>query len=106
MEQQAMVSEPIPAELLLVREQIDRIDHGLVLLLANRFALTRRVGELKAQHGLQALDPERESRKLADIRQICEKHGVNADLVSEILEQVMREVVKNHKLIQEQQGPK
>ncbi|MDP1930543.1 MAG: chorismate mutase [Gammaproteobacteria bacterium] len=99
-----MASEPIPAELLLVREQIDRIDHGLVLLLANRFALTRRVGELKAEHGLQALDPERESRKLADIRAVCAKHGVNQDLVAEILERVMREVVKNHKLIQEQQS--
>ena len=101
-----MAGEPIPAELLLVREQIDRIDHGLVLLLANRFALTRRVGELKAQHGLQALDPDRENSKLADIRQICAQHGVNADLVAEILERVMREVVKNHKLIQEGLSPR
>lgn len=101
-----MADEPVPAELLLVREQIDRIDHGLVLLLANRFALTRRVGELKAEHGLQALDPERESAKLADIRQVCARHGVNADLVAEILERVMREVVKNHKLIQEGQAPR
>ncbi len=98
-----MASELVPTELLLVREQIDRIDHGLVLLLANRFALTRRVGELKAEYGLQALDPERESSKLADIRAVCAEHGVNQDLVAEILERVMREVVKNHKLIQEQQ---
>jgi hypothetical protein len=31
---------------------------------------------------------------------------VNADLVAEILERVMREVVKNHKLIQEGQAPR
>lgn len=101
-----MAGEPVPAELLLVRDQIDRIDHGLVLLLANRFALTQRVGELKAQHGLQALDAERESRKLAAIRCQCENNGVNPELVAEILERVMGEVVLNHKRIQENQSAK
>ena len=61
--------------------------------------MTQRVGELKAEHRLEALDPERESRKLADIRAVCDKHGVDPDLVAEILARIMREVVKNHKLI-------
>ena len=56
-----MATSPVPEELLRVRAQIDRIDHGLVLLLANRFALTHRVGELKAEFGLEALDPDRDS---------------------------------------------
>lgn len=99
-----MATQAVPDELLRVREQIDRIDTGLVLLLANRFALTHRVGELKAQFGLDALDPERESRKLADIRAVCAQHGVNPDLVAEILESVMREVVKNHKVIKASQS--
>ena len=99
-----MAIQPVPDELLKVRAQIDRIDHGLVLLLANRFALTHRVGELKAEYGLEALDPERESRKIADIRAVCEAHGVNPDLVAEILERVMREVVKNHKVIKASQA--
>ena len=94
-----MATSPVPEELLRVRAQIDRIDHGLVLLLANRFALTHRVGELKAEFGLEALDPDRESRKIADIRAVCETHGVNPDLMAEILERVMREVVKNHKVV-------
>lgn len=94
-----MTTQPVPEEILKVRAQIDRIDHGLVLLLANRFALTYRVGELKAEYGLEALDPERESRKIAEIRAVCEDHGVNPELVTEILERVMREVVKNHKVI-------
>lgn len=96
-----MSTESVPAELLLVREQIDRIDHGLVLLLANRFALTRRVGVLKAEHGLEALDPDRERRKLEEIRRLCEVNGVAPDLVVEILARVMAEVVRNHKAIRE-----
>jgi chorismate mutase len=99
-----MSTESVPAELLHVREQIDRIDHGLVLLLANRFALTQRVGLLKAQHGLDALDPERESRKLAEIRRLCESHSVEPGLVAEILARVMAEVVKNHKAIRDTLG--
>lgn len=99
-----MSTPAVSEELLRVREQIDRIDTDLVLLLANRFALTHRVGELKAEHGLDALDPARESSKLADIRAVCDKHGVNPDLVAEILARVMREVVKNHKLIKASQG--
>lgn len=92
-----MQEDTVPEELLLLRQQIDRIDQGLVLLLANRFALTRRVGRLKAEHGLNALDPQREERKLSEIRSLCEQHGVSPDLVADILAQVMREVVANHK---------
>ncbi|MCB1649853.1 MAG: chorismate mutase [Pseudomonadales bacterium] len=98
-----MATQAIPEELLRVREQIDRIDQGLVLLLANRFALTQRVGELKAEFGLEALDPERESRKLAEIRSLCDKHAVNPDLVADILARVMAEVVRNHQAIKARQ---
>ncbi|MDX1491587.1 MAG: chorismate mutase [Pseudohongiellaceae bacterium] len=94
-----MPATPIPAELLTVREQIDRIDQGLVLLLANRFALTQRVGELKAEHNLNSFDPERENRKLEAIRLLCEEHGVCPTLMADILARVMREVVKNHETI-------
>lgn len=90
-------TDSVPAELLLIREQIDRIDQGLVLLLANRFALTRRVGRLKAEHGLSALDAQREEAKLKAIRAFCKEHDVSPDLVADILAQVMREVVANHK---------
>ncbi|MDT8427827.1 MAG: chorismate mutase [Pseudomonadales bacterium] len=90
-------TDSVPTELLLIREQIDRIDQGLVLLLANRFALTRRVGNLKAEHGLSALDPQREEAKLKVIRALCKEHDVSPDLVADILAQVMREVVANHK---------
>jgi chorismate mutase len=84
------------AELQELRKQIDRLDQGLVLMLANRFALTRRVGNIKARVGLQSVDPQREADKLADIRRQCEIHGLNADMMSDILAQIMRETVKNH----------
>ena len=84
------------AELLELRKQIDRLDQSLVLMLANRFALTRRVGNIKARVGMQSMDPQREAEKLDDIRRQCELHGLNAALVADILSQIMRETVKNH----------
>jgi chorismate mutase len=84
------------AELLSLRQQIDRLDHGLVLMLANRFALTRRVGEIKARVGLDSFDPQREAEKIADIRELCGQHDVNPELVADILAQIMRETVRNH----------
>jgi len=97
-----MSTNSIPAELTLLRQQIDRIDHALVLLLANRFELTQRVGRLKVEHQLEAFDPQREEAKLREIRSLCEQYNVNPELVAEILAQVMREVVKNHNLLRKQ----
>jgi chorismate mutase len=105
LEMRYMAAVPIPEELLAVREQIDRIDQGFVLLLANRFALTQRVGMLKAEHNLSSFDPERESRKLKATRQLCEAHGVDPCLMADILARVMREVVKNHEAIKAEKSP-
>ena len=97
-----MSKASVPAELTALREQIDRLDQSLVLLLANRFALTQRVGELKAREQLQSFDAAREQRKLEHIRGLCQEHGVNAELMAGILEEIMREVVRNHDRIRQQ----
>jgi chorismate mutase len=89
-------------ELLSLRQQIDRLDHALVLLLANRFALTQKVGELKASAGLNSVDPKREEEKLASIRKLCEAHQLNPELLTDILAQIMRETVRNHERIRAQ----
>jgi chorismate mutase len=99
-----MSTDSIPAELTLLRQQIDRLDHALVLLLANRFALTERVGRLKMEQRLEAFDPQREEGKLREIRSLCMQHNVNPELVADVLAQIMRELVKNHNLMREHAG--
>ena len=96
-----MTEESVPAQLLEVREQIDKVDRQLILLLAQRFTLTRQVGELKADQNLDAVDPDREAKKLAVIRELCQENQLNPDLVATIFSQIMAEVVKNHRRIQE-----
>ncbi len=99
-----MSEQPVPAELQELREQIDRLDQSLVLLLANRFALTRRVGRIKVSNGLQSFDPDREQGKLDVITALCHEHHISADLMSRILQDIMREVVRNHESIRLESG--
>lgn len=94
-----MTATPVPAELLEARKEIDRIDQAMINLLAERFTWTHRVGVVKAAHALQAVDADRESQKLANIRELCQARGVDADLVVELFTRIMEEVVKNHKQV-------
>lgn len=99
MDSELMSGNSVPAELLELREQIDRLDEALVLLLANRFALTRRVGRLKAGAGLESFDPGREQCKLDAIEKLCREHQLDPALMSSILRDIMCEVVRNHEQI-------
>lgn len=92
-----MGSESLPAELLEARKKIDRIDGDLLVLLAERFALTHRVGILKASNGLEAVDEVREAQKLAELCTQSEKHGLNPEFITELFSHIMKEVVKNHR---------
>ncbi|HJO12200.1 MAG: chorismate mutase [Gammaproteobacteria bacterium] len=94
-----MAGEPIPEELLEARVEIDRIDRELIALLAKRFALTHRIGKLKAASNLNPVDPAREALKLEEIRALCEQHQLNPQLVTSLFTQIMEEVVKKHQLL-------
>ncbi len=59
-----MQKSTVPEELLRLREQIDALDEELLQVLSRRFQVTAQVGLLKATHGLDSLDEEREARKL------------------------------------------
>ena len=96
-----MPDDNIPMKLLEAREQIDAIDQQLVALLADRFDLTREVGLIKANSGLEALDAERETRKLETIDRLCQQKKLNSELVTGIFRQIMAEVVENHHRLRE-----
>ena len=95
-----MTDAAIPPELLEARKQIDQIDSELVTLLARRFELTHQVGQLKASNRLNAMDPDREARKLEAIRAQCTASNLNPQLVADIFAQIMAEVVRNHRRLQ------
>jgi chorismate mutase len=92
-----MPSPQVPDELLILREQIDRIDDELVELLATRFAVTAKVGELKARDGLDSVDPVREQEKLERLKKLAAQKGLNAEFTLDLFQTVFDEVVKNHR---------
>ena len=59
------MSDPTPEELArelaAIRTEIERIDRGLIDLIAQRVQLARRVGVVKRLSGLPTLDPPREA---------------------------------------------
>jgi chorismate mutase len=87
----------VPQELLLCRDRIDTIDEEILSALARRFEVTVRVGQLKAQHGLDSVDPVREQEKLQRLRASAEQKGLDTGLVHELFQRVFNEVVKNHR---------
>lgn len=94
----------IPGELLLLRESIDRIDEEIIAALARRFAVTQQVGQLKARHDLESVDPVREQEKLQRLRNQAEQHGINPDFVRGLFQQIFDEVVKNHRHLRKLAG--
>lgn len=94
---QAEVKPVIPAELADLRGQIDHIDTEIMNALARRFDVTNRVGQLKAQHGLNSVDPVREQEKLQSLRTLAAEKGLNSDFVHSLFQHIFNEVVKNHR---------
>ena len=74
-------------ELRRLRGSIDNMDSALVHLLAERFKVTQRVGELKATAGLPAADPEREAAQIARLRALAVEADLDAD-AGELVEDV------------------
>jgi chorismate mutase len=98
-----MAEKTIPEELLISREKIDQIDSDLMNLLAQRFALTHAVGEIKAMQSLESFDPQREAQKIEKLRGQSVKLDLNPDLVELLFTEIMKEVVKNHQRLKRQQ---
>src|SRR5690242_1949229 len=93
------MSDDTPPELAEIRHSIDNIDAAVIHLLAERFKLTRKVGELKAAKGMPPADPVREAQMIARLRSLA----VTADLDPEFAEKfqnfLVKEVIRHHEVI-------
>ena len=92
-----MQEKAVPEELLPLREEIDRIDDEILSLLAKRFTVTAQVGELKARHQLNSVDPVREQQKLERLKERALEQGLKGEFVTELFQRIFDEVVMNHR---------
>ena len=89
----------LPRDLVEARASIDNLDAALLHLLAERFKITRRVGELKAAKGLPPADPGREEAQIARLRQLAAESGLDPEFAEKFLTFIVREVVRHHERI-------
>ena len=82
-----------------LRRSIDTMDSALVHLLAERFKVTQRVGELKATSGLPAADPDREARQIQRLRALAEDAQLDPEFAEKFLTFIVSEVVRHHERI-------
>jgi chorismate mutase len=78
------------------RASIDNIDAALVMLLAERFKITKKVGSYKAEVGLPASDPEREAVQIARLRQLATEADLDPELAEGFLRFIVDEVIRHH----------
>lgn len=88
-----------------LRGSIDNMDSALVHLLAERFKVTQRVGELKAAYGLPPADPEREQQQIARLRTLAEESKLDPEFAEKVLNFIVSEVVRHHQRIAEEFRP-
>lgn len=80
-----------------LRRKIDVIDDKIMQLLAERFTITRKVGEYKYKNGLNPVDHGREERQFEKIVNLSKKYAINPAVSQNILRIIIDEVVRNHK---------
>ena len=86
----------VPPELAELRHSIDNIDAAVLHLLAERFKCTRKVGRLKADHGLPPADPEREARQIARLRSLALSADLDPEFAEKFLNFLVTEVIRHH----------
>lgn len=82
-----------------LRQSIDNIDNAVIYLLAERFALTNRIGSIKAQAGFAPCDSNRENEQIARLCAIAQDAGLEQSVAREYHKFVVSESKKRHKLI-------
>jgi len=78
------------------RASIDNIDAALIHILAERFRITKAVGEYKATHALPASDPGREERQIARLRALASDAQLDPDFGEKFLRFIIDEVIRHH----------
>lgn len=87
-----------------LREKIDKTDRELVKILAERFVLTKEVGEYKKSRNLKALAKKREVQIFKKREKWAKELDLDPILIKKIFTMVIKEVKENHRKIRKSDG--
>ncbi|MBZ9792186.1 chorismate mutase [Rhizobium sp. 3T7] len=94
-----MMSYDTSDQLASYRKTIDNLDSALLHILAERFRCTEKVGHLKAELAMPAIDNERERRQLDRLRNIANDVGLSQHFVEGLMRMIVGAVVERHREI-------
>ncbi|MCK5425033.1 MAG: chorismate mutase [Emcibacter sp.] len=83
------------------RDSIDNIDAALIHMLAERFKVTKNVGEFKAMFDLPPADKDREKRQIERLRTLSQKAKLDPDFSEKFLHFIITEVIRHHEKLRE-----
>jgi chorismate mutase len=86
------------------RKSIDNLDATLIYVLAERFRLTKRVGEFKRDKGLPSSDKGREAEQIARLKALAIDADLDPDFAERFLRFVIDEVICHHERIKSETG--
>ena len=94
-----MAQDPVLAAF---RQSIDNIDAALIFMLAERFKITKAVGEYKAKTDLPPADPGREEEQIARMKRLAVDADLDPEFSDKFLRFVIDEVIRHHEKIRDQ----
>jgi chorismate mutase len=83
------------------RKSIDNIDAALIHMLAERFRITKEVGEYKARMAMAPADPAREERQIKRLRSLAEEADLDPEFSEKFIRFVIDEVIRHHQRARE-----
>lgn len=90
----------IPPTLEALRSSIDNLDASLIFILSERFKLTQKVGELKANYKLPAADVAREDFQILRLRRLSEEAQLDPIFAERLLRFIIEEVIRHHRAVE------
>ena len=79
------------------RDRIDDIDHRIVELLAERYAVVDDLCEMKAENGDTVKDEDREQELLDHVAAIAEAHNLSPALAQRLYEKILEPSVRRQR---------
>ncbi|MGH1480138.1 MAG: chorismate mutase [Geminicoccales bacterium] len=84
------------------RKSIDNLDATLIYVLAERFRLTKRVGEFKRDTGLPSTDSKREEKQIARLKALAFEADLDPEFAERFIRFVIDEVIRHHDRIKQE----
>ena len=91
------MNESLDQKLARYRLSIDNMDAAFIHIIAERFRITKQVGEFKAENDLPPSDKGREKKQVGRLRALAKEADLDPDFAEKLLNFIISEVIQHHK---------